>query len=133
MMEAAVVIDTDGQALFWHLPGDRTTVALPDSQTLWEVIWENRDQVAGIAHSHPGSGLPGPSRTDITTFAAIEAAFGRRLKWWITSSDRLIVIQWKGPNRLDYIGGEVSPDDPMRKGWLDALREHSNYPKGGTP
>ena len=130
MMEAAVVIDLDGNALFWHLPDDRSGGAIPDSQDLWEIIWENRDRVAGIAHSHPGSGLTRPSHTDVTTFAAIEAAFGRRLKWWITTSDRLIVLQWKGPEKHQYIGGEVSPTGTMRREWLNALREHSNYPAG---
>src|SRR6185369_6039063 len=86
-LEAGVVVGYEGEPIFWHLPEGRTAGYLPDSRELWEVIWENRHNVYGIAHSHPGSGLPGPSREDITTFAGIELGLGRRLVWWITSSN----------------------------------------------
>ena len=106
MMEAGVLIGPGGP-VFWHLPEGRSGGSLPDSRRLWDAIWESRATVVGFAHSHPGSGLPGPSWEDVTTFAAVEAALGRRLTWWITSSDRVIVCKWRGPGKHEYVGGEV--------------------------
>jgi proteasome lid subunit RPN8/RPN11 len=102
----------------------RTTPNLAkETPHLWDVIWENRDEVIGFAHSHPGSGIPGPSYTDITTFAAVEAALGKNLNWWITSADKLVSIHWVGPKRFDY-NAIVSAAYPL---WLPRLREESKY------
>lgn len=131
-MEAGAVIDMEGKAIHWHLPFDRTGGSLPDSHSLWEVLWENRKRVFGFAHSHPGGGHPGPSHTDVTTFAAIEAALGKRLNWWICSSDGLALFRWKGPEQLDYEEIVSSPGAPASDppSWLDRLRELSDYRKG---
>lgn len=123
MKEAGVLIDTDGRAIYWHLPHDRSMGALPDSRNLWDVIWENRDRISGYAHSHPGSGTPGPSYEDVTTFAAIEAALGCRLQWWITSSDTLVLVSWAGPEKLSYKGSTCRAEPE----WVGALRDASNY------
>lgn len=125
MIEAGVVIDKQGNALHWHLPPGRNTGALPDSRDLWDVLWENRDTIAGFAHSHPGSGVTGPSSTDLTTFAAVEAGLGRRLVWWITSSDHLIALRWVGPGRLTYHSVNVD-EEPE---WVHELRRLSEVPQ----
>jgi hypothetical protein len=121
MMEAGAVIGSDGEVIFWHSPDGRHGGALPDSRELWDVLWENRASIRGFAHSHPGSGVPGPSYTDVTTFAAVEAALGRRLTWWITSSDCTSVVQWCGPDKLSYGGVQVIPEPE----WVERLRELS--------
>jgi len=135
-MEAGVVIDEMGLPIYWHIPDDRSIAYLPDSRRLWDVIWGNREIVAGFAHSHPGSGEPGPSYEDLTTFAAIEAALGKRLTWWITSSDTLVTVTWIGPEKLDYYtlpqivrgvameGGQprLYSNEPV---WLQRLRDES--------
>lgn len=125
MMEVGVVIALDGSALHWHMPPGRSSVALPDSPDLWDVIWENRNNLLGIAHSHPGNGVPGPSWEDITTFASIEAGLGRRLRWWITSGDRFAEFYWTGPEKYDYTGREVSTRKEVSYLWLPELRAHS--------
>lgn len=104
MIEVGVVIDTSGSPVFWHLPLGRTSGSLPDSRTLWDALWSTfqTDTLQGFAHSHPGSGVPGPSYTDVTTFAAVEAALGCRITWWITSSDHVVAVTWVGPERLNY-------------------------------
>lgn len=121
MMEVGVVIDHDNKPIFWHLPEGRHGGALPDSRTLWDVLWDNRDLISGFAHSHPGGGVPGPSHTDVTTFAAIESALGKRLSWWITSETHLIVAWWRGPDRLSYIGDIIVSEPP----WASELRRRS--------
>jgi len=103
MMEVAVVIGTDGEALHWHLPPGRTMGSIPDTRSLWDILWSNKDTLQGVAHSHPGQGAPVPSYEDVTTFAAIEGSLGRRLDWWITTQDELVLFTWTGPGRLDYI------------------------------
>jgi proteasome lid subunit RPN8/RPN11 len=122
MREAAVVVSVDGEPLFWHRPESRTVVSLPDSKTLWDVLWDHRDRLAGVAHTHPGSGVPSPSHTDVTTFAAIESGLGRKLFWWILSADVVIVCWWVGPERLAYAKGTVD-EVPT---WAEELRRLSN-------
>lgn len=122
MIEAGVVV-LAGDPVHWHSPDGRTGGSLPDSRELWDVLWNLRKrkfEELGFAHSHPGSGLPGPSMTDLTTFAAIEAGLGRRLTWWITSSDRVIELHWKGPGKLDYEADYL--EDPE---WVHQLRLNS--------
>ncbi len=73
MIECGVVVGIKG-AIHWHLPEGRTMGSIPDTRALWDVFWEHRKlDYLGFAHSHPGSGIPGPSMTDLTTFAAVEA------------------------------------------------------------
>ncbi len=120
-LEAGVVIAFDGSPIYWHLPENRTGGSLPDSHTLWEVLWNNRDIVAGFAHTHPGSGMPGPSWEDITTFAAIESGLGRRLDWWILSSNEQALVWKQGPKKHDYKVGRAAHESR----WMEELRDHS--------
>lgn len=124
MMEAGAVIGINGHVIFWHTPTDRHGGALPDSRQLWDVMWENRVSLEGFAHSHPGSGIPGPSYTDVTTFAAIEAALGRRITWWISSADRTSIVKWCGPDTLSYFAAPLL-EEPQ---WVYQLRKLSEIP-----
>ncbi|HEY8097449.1 MAG TPA: hypothetical protein VIE65_15350 [Methylobacter sp.] len=117
MMEAGLVLDVYGNPIFEHFPPGRSSGSLPDSRDLWDFIWDNRHQISGFAHSHPGNGIPYPSDTDITTFKAIEAALGRRLDWWIISSDSIILVKWID----NYV---VSPIQ-VRPAWFFKLKELS--------
>jgi hypothetical protein len=128
MIEAGVVIDRCGWPAYWHLPEGRTGGSLPDSRTLWQVLWDafKADTLLGFAHSHPGSGVPGPSYSDVTTFAAVEAAIGRRLDWWITSSDHVVLLRWAGPDKLSYRSTIVT-EAPS---WVAELRRLSQEGQG---
>jgi len=128
MIEAGVLIDKNGCPFHWHLPEGRTGGSIPDTRSLWDVIWDNRDHVLGFAHSHPGGGIPAPSWTDLTTFAAIEAALGRRLYWWITSSEHFIRLEWCGPEKTDY-GFRTSEHTPD---WVGELRMYSDHETDGV-
>lgn len=129
MTETGVLVGFDGKALHWHLPPGRTTGSLPDSRDLWSLIWEDRGRIVGFAHTHPGYGRPGPSYEDVTTFAAVEAALGRRLLWWIVSGDEVVVVRYRGPERLMY---EVEADD-VGHPWLGRLRDFSGFGDAGLP
>jgi len=126
MIEAGVVVTGYGVS-YWHLPNGRTGGSLPDSRDLWEVLWEHRrEHFLGFAHSHPGSGIPGPSWTDLTTFAAVELGLGRRLTWWITSSTHMIGLNYQGPDKYKYNPFLVDEPD-----WAAQLREHSQENRHG--
>lgn len=122
-IETGVLVNLDCEPIYWHLPHNRTSVLLPDSRDLWDVIWEHKDNLLGFAHSHPGSGTPGPSHEDLTTFAAVESALGKRLVWWITSQDVFVELCWTGPEKLKY-GRGPSLYEPE---WMNELRQKSNY------
>lgn len=123
MKEAGVILDLAGNPIYWHLPNDRSGGALPDSQELWKVFWENRDNISGFAHSHPGFGPTGPSLTDLTTFSAIRQGLGKKLDWWIVNGNNMILVRWTGPDKLDYTQLDVC----MNPLWAEELRQHSNY------
>ena len=139
-MEVGVVVDRGGQALYWHLPPGRCHTGLPDSRALWEVLWERRTELGGFAHSHPGRGEPCPSALDRSTFAAIEAALGRRLDWWITSEDTLGLFRFDeqlGAHAAVGFGPVIGGVNPSagaiaslyafegEPSWLSALRRRS--------
>jgi len=101
-MEAAMVFNKYGEVFYWHLPPDRSAGAIPDSRDLWDVLWNNRDRLGGVAHSHPWNGMPDPSPVDLTTFAAIETGLGQRLIWPISTFTVTRYFIWEGPDRLWY-------------------------------
>jgi proteasome lid subunit RPN8/RPN11 len=132
MIEAGVIINTSGEPIHWHEPR-HSSGAIPDSRTLWDVIWKAHVDgwLRGVAHSHPGSGVPRPSQEDLSTFVAIESALGRPLSWWITSSDRTVICQRSTmdsvPGRVIYgirelVDVQGRPDEPQ---WVDELRRRS--------
>jgi hypothetical protein len=130
--EAGVLIDIHNEPIYWHLPNGRSQCHLPDSHELWNMIWENRHIVRGFAHSHPGSGSPLPSDTDITTFKAIESGLGKRLRWWITSDDSLAILEWEGPNPYDYKVFHPQPYNTYPHPWLEKLRFCTRHYKSNS-
>lgn len=125
MLETCVVYGIDGSVIHWHEPSDRSSVHIPDKPDLWEVIWNNRDRIVGIAHTHPGSGPPAPSQEDVTTFAAVEAALGKRLFWPIATVSDCRFFSWMGPRRLDYyrVSDRIFKQDAAS--WLPELKRRS--------
>ncbi|MEO5366967.1 MAG: hypothetical protein H7831_11600 [Magnetococcus sp. WYHC-3] len=118
-LEVAVIIGLDDQILF--LQQGSNAVHIPDSFDLWDYIWKNKDNIKGVAHSHPGTGRPQPSYEDLTTFSAVELALGKRLNWWITSMTYLFKFVWIGPDKYDYLG-EIVEKNPF---WLSILKNRS--------
>lgn len=81
MIESALVFDKEGKTIHWHLPPGRSGGWIPDTRDLWEVLWENRHRLGGVAHTHPWNGEAWPSGTDETTFRAVELGLGQQLLW----------------------------------------------------
>ena len=128
-LEAAALISADEQTvLCWHLPVGRTSASVPGDAALGPddllvLLVRHRPYMAGTAHSHPGGGVPGPSWTDITTYAAVEKYFRCRFKHWIASMDRMVVVTWSGPDRYDYTVTVV--DEDKEPAWSAELRHKS--------
>ncbi len=127
-METGVVISENEVPIYWHAPRGCTEVSIPDTTKLWDVLWLNRARVMGYAHTHPGAGVPFPSQEDLTTFAALEAALGRRLVWWIVSSTHTVSVEWIG----DAYAHRILLDEPrwvaeLRRGKMTQFRVYVGY------
>ena len=94
MTEVALVFGQDGATIYWHAPSSATATQLDDSRTLWEILWEHREKLGGVAHTHPGRGRVGPSHEDVTTWAAIERGLGKRLLWPVMNFDEVRYYGW---------------------------------------
>ena len=77
--EVGLVFDQQGKTIYWF--GGRSSSSIPDTRSLWDILWENRDRLGGVAHTHPWDGAAAPSMTDLTTFDAIERGLGAHLLW----------------------------------------------------
>lgn len=123
-VEAAAVVWRDGSVTL-HEPDGRSAASIPDTRSLWDLCFGGRDRLAGIAHTHPGSGYPSPSREDLTTFAAMEKGLGRRIRWWILSRDSSVLLE-RSPKNPGYdVTDFLTPDD--EPAWMEVLRAAS-YP-----
>lgn len=120
-IEAAALIHANGrEVLCWHLPDGRTWASVPDTSELLQLLVQHRAEMAGTAHSHPGTGVPGPSWTDITTYSVLEKYFGTRFRHWIASMDRMVLVIWCGPDRYDYAVTAI--DKAEEPPWAEELR-----------
>ncbi|HXJ58932.1 MAG TPA: hypothetical protein VNU68_19910 [Verrucomicrobiae bacterium] len=86
---------------------------IPDQRERWDVIWQYRDQITEIAHSHPGEFLDF-SAEDLTTMQAVEAGTGRNYAWSIVT---------KGGFLSRKKGQDTRRDDSSW--WLDLMRRLS--------
>ena len=147
--EASVVLDFEGLPLLWWLPEGRSAGFIPpvyeqaeDIDQLMRFIIKNHERIWGVAHTHPGSGITGPSGIDLDTFAGVETAISKpypapytRLPWWVATSDDLVLCTWCGPGPRDYACNPVGFRWQERnEGWLHTLREHTSSdtdPEGG--
>ena len=66
-----------------------SAAAMPDSRSRWEAIWERRDAVREIAHSHPIGPLAF-SWEDQTTMDALELALGRTIRFSVVAPNGMI-------------------------------------------
>ncbi len=87
MREVCFLIGPGGVVLW----SDESTspVALPDSRARWEAIWQHREVLVEIAHSHPVGPLAF-SHEDVTTMDALDAALGRALRFSVVAPEGVI-------------------------------------------
>jgi hypothetical protein len=80
--EVCFLIGRGGAILY--ADASNSPAALPDSRTRWEAIWEARQELEVIAHSHP-VGPHAFSQEDESTMAAIDAALGKAMHYCVVS------------------------------------------------
>ena len=73
-----------GGAILWADASD-SPAALPDSRSRWRAIWELRDELEDIVHSHP-MGPAAFSAEDESTMQAIDSALGRVMRYTVVAS-----------------------------------------------
>jgi hypothetical protein len=88
-----------GGVILWS-DASTSPVALPDSRARWEKIWELRDELEEIAHSHPQGPLAF-SDEDETTMAALASALGRSLRFSVVAPAGMVVRQADQTLRLE--------------------------------
>jgi hypothetical protein len=86
---------------------------IPDLRERWETIWQHRDEITEIAHTHPGSFLDF-SHEDLTTMQAVEAGTGKQFAWSIVTRSGFLTRR----NRKDF----HPIDNPW---WLALIRQLS--------
>jgi hypothetical protein len=80
-----------GDVVLWADAGT-SSVALPDSRKRWEKIWELREELIEITHTHPVGPL-GFSHEDETTMDALTTALARSLRFSVVAPSGMIVRQ----------------------------------------
>jgi hypothetical protein len=61
-----------------------SATSIPDERERWEAIWEHRNEITEIVHSHPGEFLDF-SHEDLTTMEAVEAGTGKSFTWSVVT------------------------------------------------
>ena len=107
MIETALVFDKQGRTLHWHEPSGRSGGSIPDTRSLWDVLWEHRPiekggsgRLGGVAHTHPWDGFSGPSQTDVTTFRACEQGLGGLFLWPVVTFTHINWLRYNPDTRL---------------------------------
>jgi len=101
-----------------------SATSIPDERERWETIWEYRNEITEIAHSHPGEFLDF-SHEDLTTMEAVEAGTGKVFTWSIVTKRRLLSRE-SSTDRLRN-------DSPWWLGLIRQLSYGAIYPDERTP
>lgn len=106
--EVCFLIGKKGDVL-WS-DASNSPLALPDSRERWEAIWQRREELAEISHSHP-LGPEQFSAEDTSTMRALDDALGKRVTFSLVTPRQYLV---RGP------GDVAVPATPPS--WVRALR-----------
>ena len=131
--EIIVVFDRDGKAIHWHDPTDASATHVPDSDDLFDFIWENRKQFGGFAHIHPWADHAAPSPMDITTFYSwILGLSKKRTYLWpiVTLTDMCIVVWDHNAGKFFVTDADAYPAEFLEncQEWVDELRRRGSTP-----
>jgi hypothetical protein len=96
-----------------HRDDGESASHIADSRARWEAIWESRERLVELAHSHPVGPLAF-SREDETTMEALESALGRRLVFSVVTPEGMLRRQGGADERVE-----------SEPGWADELRRAS--------
>lgn len=77
-----------GGAILWS-DASSNPALLPDSRERWEAIWQHRDELEEIAHSHP-HGPAAFSSEDESTMEALTSGLGKSLRFSVVAPHVMI-------------------------------------------
>lgn len=110
MREVCFLISRGGAVIY--ADASNSPAALPDSRDRWEAIWQHRDELEAIVHSHP-VGPSAFSAEDESTMEAIDSALGKAMRYCVVAPR--VTIQRTG------LDAEVTNLDP-EPWWVALLR-----------
>ena len=96
-----------GGAVLWSDASDSPS-AMPDSRSRWEAIWDNRDDLEEIAHSHPH----GPARfsqEDETTMSALISALGKAPRFSVVAPTKMIAREANDAGNVQDVSVDPEP------------------------
>src|SRR5262245_54305465 len=82
MREVCFLIGRKGEILW--ADASNSPAALPDSRARWQAIWDHRDELENIVHSHP-MGPAAFSAEDESTMQAVDSALGRTMRYTVVA------------------------------------------------
>lgn len=132
--EVIVVFDEEGRAIYWH-DQNATAGYVPDSDALFNFLWENKDRLGGFAHTHPGIGYPIPSHIDLRTFEGLEKSLGKQLLWPILTFDQMLCVV-RNPLYTEegaYAKWTKARPLTIEFDWIDELRRRSGSEDAPSP
>ncbi len=88
-----------GGAVLWA-DASTSPTRLPDSRARWDAIWERRDDIEEIAHSHPVGPLAF-SKEDETTMEALESGLGKALRFSVVAPDGMVAREGGAETKID--------------------------------
>ncbi len=98
LREVVFLIDDAGR-VYHRDDGDGPT-RIPDARSRWEAIWQSRDRLREIAHSHPVGPLAF-SNEDETTMCALVTALGRDVVFSVVAPGGMLRRDGAGTHRVD--------------------------------
>ncbi len=104
-----------------HTEEGASAHAVHDSRSRWERIWELRERIFEIAHSHPVGPLAF-SAEDETTMAAIQSGLGRSVVFSVVAPDGML--------RREGLADVLVGDEPS---WASTLRTLSGMTETNKP
>jgi Prokaryotic homologs of the JAB domain len=119
MREVCLLIGKRG-AILWA-DASTSPTALPDSRERWDAIWAHREELDAIAHSHP-VGPAAFSAEDESTMAALDAALGRPLRYYVVA-----------PHVTVTRAGDVTETIDPEPWWAGLIRLASGMRKEARP
>ncbi|MFO0552415.1 MAG: hypothetical protein U0271_28765 [Polyangiaceae bacterium] len=127
--EVFFLIDLEGAVLFEE--ASDSAIAIPDARARWQRIWELRDRLSEISHSHPLGPL-GFSEVDDTTMEAIDSALGRRLTFSVVAPDGMVRREPDG--KVHAVRDEPAWTSRMRalSGMTSTPDDEPNDPSNGS-
>jgi hypothetical protein len=119
MREVCFLIGRGGAILY--ADASDSPAALPDSRDRWEAIWECREELEAIVHSHP-VGPSAFSAEDESTMEAIDVALGKPIRYCVVAP-RVTITRFDNSPTINM--------DPQ-PWWAALLRLASGMKEGET-